>query len=214
MSAIITAAVVGAGASVYSAVSNSNATNDAVSAQTDASVSQIAEYRRQFDILQTLLAPYNTAGTNAVGAQQNLLGLNGATAQTAAINSLRYGPQMSAMLDVGQNALIQNASATGGLRGGNLQRGLAELSPTILNQLINQQYANLGGLSNLGQNAAAGAGSAAMQTGQLIGNSFGQMGQAQAGGYLSQASNTNNLLGNLTGLLSNQSFISGISGLF
>ena len=57
------------------------------------------------------------------------------------------------MVQQGQDAILQNASAIGGLRGGNTQAALAQFRPALLSQLIAEQYNRLGGLSSLGQNA-------------------------------------------------------------
>jgi hypothetical protein len=82
---------------------------------------------------------------------------------------------------------LQTASATGGLRGGNLQGALAQFRPALLSSLIDQQYGRLGGLTTLGQNAAAGTGAAAQTMGTNVTNLLGQQGAAAAGGELAQA---------------------------
>lgn len=146
----------------------------------------IAEQRRQFDALQALLAPFVKTGTSALGGQADILGLNGADAQGSAISAIQGSPQFSTLLKSGENAILQNASATGGLRGGNTQRALMEYSPNLLAQLIEQQYSRLGGLTSIGQNSAAQTGNAGMQTGVNIANLLGQQGAAQAGGILAQ----------------------------
>lgn len=146
----------------------------------------IDEQKRQFDALQALLKPYVQAGTGALTEQQDLIGLNGRGAQQTAINGIQASPQFQAMQQQGQNAILQNASATGGLRGGNVQGALAQFSPRLLSQLIEQQYSRLGGITALGQNAAAGTGNAGMQTGGNIANLLQQQGAALAGGELAQ----------------------------
>lgn len=179
--AVAGAAVVGG---VYSANKQSDAAENAASAQRDSSAAGIAEQRRQFDMVQQLLKPYVQAGTSALGAQQNLLGLNGANAQQAAIQALQASPQFTSLVKSGENAILQNASATGGLRGGNTQRALMEYRPQLLAQVINDQYAKLGGITALGESAATGTGNAGMQTGNNITNLLAQQGAATAGGYL------------------------------
>jgi hypothetical protein len=75
---------------------------------------------------------------------------------------------------------LQNASATGGLRGGNVQGALGQFRPALLNQFIEQQYGRMAGIAGMGQNAAAGVGAAGMNTANQIGTQFGNIGQAQA----------------------------------
>lgn len=168
--------------------------------QYQAAIKGVDEQRRQFDKLVELMAPYVSAGTGAMGAQQALLGLNGSAAQQSAINALQGSPQMQSMLQQGENALRQNASATGGLRGGNTQAALAQFRPQLLNQMIQQQFSNLGGLSQLGQASAAGQASAGMQTGANIGNLLQQGGAAQAGAAMAQGGATQQGFKNLLGL--------------
>lgn len=92
-----------------------------------------------------------------------------------------------------KNAILQNASATGGLRGGNTQAALAQFRPQLLNQLINQRYQNLAGMTSLGQNAAAGTGNAGMQSASNISNLYQQSGAAQAGAALASGQASANM---------------------
>lgn len=119
-------------------------------------------------------------------------------AQQRAIAGIEGGAQFQSLLRQGEGAILSNASATGGLRGGNTQSALAQFRPQLLSQLIEQQYARLGGISSLGQNAAAGVGNAGMQTGGNIANLLAQQGAAQAGGALGQANAFGNALGGVS----------------
>lgn len=122
-------------------------------------------------------------------AQQGLseLGLIDAAAQQrAAISGIAESPLFQSQVQQGEQALLQNASATGGLRGGNIQAALAQFRPSMLSQAIQNQYQNLAGLTSLGQQSAAGVGTAGMQTATNVGNLLQQQGAAQAGGYLAQ----------------------------
>lgn len=175
----------------------SSAANKAAGAQGAAADAQIAESQRQFDAIQELLKPYTQAGTGALAQQQALLGLGGPNAQQEAISAVASGPQMQALTQQGENAILQNASATGGLRGGNLQGALAQFRPQMLSQLLQQQYGNLGGLVGIGQNAAAGVGNAGMNSSNQIINALGQQGSAQAGAALAQGQANANLWGGI-----------------
>lgn len=179
-----------AGASLVGGVMASNSASDAAGqaagAQTAASQAQIAESQRQFDEIQKLLSPYVDAGTTGLTGQMNLLGANGNKAQQQAINGIANGAQYNTLLKQGENAMLQNASATGGLRGGNLQGSLAQYRPQLLNQLINQQYDRYGAMTTLGQNSAAGVGTAGQNSSGQIINALGQQGAAQAGNALAQ----------------------------
>jgi hypothetical protein len=145
-----------------------DATTQAANIQAQSSAAQVAQQSKQFDAIQKLLAPYVNAGTGALSGQQNLIGLNGNQAQQTAIDGIQNGSQFQSMLKQGENSILQNASATGGLRGGNTQAALSQYSPTLLNQYIQQQYGNLGGLSSNGQKAAAGVGDAGQNSTNAI----------------------------------------------
>lgn len=169
---------------VLSGNAQQGAADTAANAQTQASQAGIAEQQRQFDAIQKLLSPYVNAGTGALTAQQNLIGINGSGAQQSAIDALKASPAFTSQQQLGENRILQNASATGGLRGGNVQGALAQFSPALLAQTINDQYSRLGGMTSLGQNAAAGVGNAGMQTGSSIAGLLQQGGAAQAGAAL------------------------------
>jgi len=174
------------GAGLGGAIEGEEAVGQASQAQQQSAQAGIDEQRRQFDAIQKLLQPYVQAGTGALTQQQALLGMGAPGAQQQAIKALQGSPQFQALQQQGENAILQNASATGGLRGGNVQGALAQFRPALLSGLIEQQYNRLGGLSAIGQNAAAGVGNAGMSTGSNIATLLGRQGQAQAGGILGQ----------------------------
>jgi hypothetical protein len=164
-----------------------DAASEAAGIQAGAAGKGIEEQRRQFDALQALLKPYTEAGVPALKQQQAFLGLSGPEAEQAAIERISSGAGFQEAMRQGENALLQNASATGGLRGGNIQGALAQFRPALLNQALEQQYSRLGGMTTLGQRSAAGVGAAGMETGTNIANLLGQQGSALAGGVLGQA---------------------------
>lgn len=178
-----------------------SAAEEAAGAQRSASESAIAEQRRQQAEMERLLAPYMQAGQGALGAQQALLGLGGPEAQQAAIAQIEQSPQFQAMVQQGETAILQNASATGGLRGGNTQAALAQFRPQMLSQLIQQQMANLGGLSGMGQQSALGAAGYGQQGAQGVMGQLGAIGQAQAGSALAQGQGMANMFGGIGGAI-------------
>ena len=201
----VAAAVGVVGASIVGGAMSSKAqkkaANAAAGAQIEASKMGVEEQRRQFDAVQKLLKPYADAGLSGLSGQQDLLGINGTAAQQAAIGNINNSAEMQTYLQQGENAILQNASATGGLRGGNTQAALAQFRPQLLNQLINQRYQNLAGMTALGQNAAAGTGNAGMQTASNISNLYQQTGAAQAGAALAQGQATANMWNGVTGAI-------------
>ena len=169
--------------------------------QAGASDQAIAEQRRQFDTLIELMSPYVTSGNQAIGQQGALIGLGGQQAQQDAISQLEQSPMFTSLLRQGENAMLQNASATGGLRGGNTQSALMQFRPDLLAQVINDQYSKLGGLTQIGQASAAGQASAGMQNASNIGALLADRGAALAGGQLAKGSVARNTFGDVLGLL-------------
>jgi hypothetical protein len=179
----------------------------------------IGEQHRQFSEVQRVLSPYITAGNqalqdlspyqkagqDALQGQRALIGMNGKGAQSSAIQGLSNSPEMAAYIQQGENAMLQNAAATGGLRGGNTQAAMGQFRPQLLAGMINQQYSRLGEMTALGANttgmvfqtganAAAGQANAGMQVAGNIGgtlsNYASNVGQAsnQYGSNIGQAS--------------------------
>lgn len=211
MSAAITAAVITVGGGLVMANQAKQAAKGASAAQASAAQAGIGEEQRQFDAIQKLLAPYIQAGTGALGAQQNLIGLGGPEEQRKALEELQASPQFQALTQQGENAILANASATGGLRGGNVQGALAQFRPAVLSQLIEQRFGQLGSIAGMGQASAAGQAAMGMQQGQNIAGLLGQIGQAQAGGILGQSKAT---MSGLTAASQGLGTIAGILGKF
>jgi len=182
----ITALIVG-GSQLIGSSMQSSAAGQAAGIQSGAAEAGIAEQRRQFDALQSLLKPYTEAGLPALEQQQSFLGLRGPEAERAAIERISGGERFKALAGQGEEALLSRASATGGLRGGNLQGALTQFRPQLLSNLIEEQYGRLGGLTSMGQRSAAGVGAAGTETGVNVANLLGQRGAAQAGGEIGQA---------------------------
>jgi len=208
--AVIGSAVIGGVVSSSSASKGAKASKEAANTQAAAQDRAIEEQRSQFKQLQETLRPYVEAGKvdltqpyigagpGALQAMQGLAGLRGAGEQQAAINQIQQGAQFQELARQGEQGILQNAAATGGLRGGNVQAALAQFRPALLNQLIESQYGKLAGLTQLGstsaenllrlgQASAAGVGAAGQQSAQNIGNLMVGQGQARAAGQIGAA---------------------------
>jgi len=197
---------------LLSANSQRKAAKDASRAQVESSELGIEEQRRQFDLVQKLLAPYVSAGTGALTKQQDLLGLNGRDVQDVAYREIESSPAFKALTEQGEEAILANASATGGLRGGNTQGALAEFRPQLLAQLIEQQYSRLGGLTSIGQNAAAGVGNAGMHTGDAVTRLLGEQGASRAGASLAKGRIDSQAINSLASIFGQYMGASGGSG--
>lgn len=182
----VTALVVG-GTSLVSSAVGSKAAKGAGQLQYDASMAGVEETRAAREEMRGLLEPYVSAGGPALQAQMAALGLAGPEAQQAYVAQQEQSPAFQALARQQEEALLQNASATGGLRGGNVQGALAQFRPALLNQFLEQQYGRLGGMTALGQQSAAGVGTAGMQSAGSIADLLAQGGAARAGAKLGAA---------------------------
>lgn len=196
-----------AGATLVGSKMASDAQKDAArrgaAVQSEATELGIEEQRRQFDALVELIQPYTEGGELAFEAQQALIGLAGEDAQQEAIAQIEQSPEFQMLTQQGEDALLQNASATGGLRGGNLQKTLAEFRPQLLSNLIQKQFANLGGISQMGQNAATFQGTSGQNSANAITGLIQQGGAAEAGKHLAigeAKAGIGNTIGQLAGL--------------
>ena len=141
-----------------------------------------------------ILERYAAGGAPALEQQQSIAGLLGPERQRQAIAGIEQGGGYQAQVQAGEKAILQGASATGGLRGGNVQLALGQYRPALLQQAIENQYSRLGGLSALGGAAAQNLAT----SGQGATEFLSRLGQAaaagQAAGGTSSATNISNLL--------------------
>jgi hypothetical protein len=108
--------------------------------------------------------------------------MGGADAQSQAMAQLESSPYFQAISKQGENAIMQNASATGGLRGGNVQRALSEFRPQMMRQEIDRMAQYYQNLMGQGYNAT---------------NAQGQMGGQYAQGLSGLATGRGSAFGNL-----------------
>lgn len=207
------------GASLLGSKMQADAASEASGAQVASAEAGIAEQRRQFDAMREILKPYVAVGEGALAGmqpfaesgapalrqQQALIGLLGPEEERAAIERISGGERFQELSRQGEEALLQRASATGGLRGGNIQAALGQFRPQLLSSLIEEQYGRLGGLANvglttqqnlakIGQSSAAGVGAGGMESGTNIANLLAQQGAARAGGIRGEATAYGKLL--------------------
>lgn len=156
----------------------------------------LSEQQRQFDLTRSDYAPYLATGLSGLGDLGDLIGVNGTDAQQAGLVSIENSPALAAIIRNGEDAILQNASATGGLRGGNIQRGLADFRSDAFVDQLNQQISRLAGLAGLGQGATDSVSAFGQQKANNVSNLFGQMGDVRAGGLLTRGGINNQLWNN------------------
>ena len=97
------------------------------------------------------MQPYQQAGETAL---QQQLALSGALGQDAFNQAYQESPQMAFLREQGMRANLAGSAATGGLGGGNVQKELQRFGQGLASQGLQNQIANLSGLTSAGQNAA------------------------------------------------------------
>lgn len=194
----IVAAGIGAVGAIGGGLLASHGASSAAKAQTQSDAAAIAEQRREFDLTQSMFKPYTQAGTAALPGIENLLGLNGSAAGQQAIDALKASPEYQSLYNNGLEAVLQNASATGGLRGGNTQAALANFGRDTLSQVISTQLSRLGGLAGLGENATGSVAGFGQNSTNAISGLLQASGNAQASSALAQGGIWAGVLNNLT----------------
>ena len=178
---------------------------------------------RRFDITQANLQPFQEAGTSALDQQRRLLGLGSspggttnesgefipagelsaqekANQQQQAFETFNESPGQRFLRERGQRNLVRNASAIGGLGGGNVRSALVQQGVGFAQQDFQNQFSQLGQLAGQGQAATTTQG----QFGAQAANQAGQFGiagaEARASGILGQQQAESQFRGQLLGL--------------
>ena len=113
------------------------------------------------------LNPFAQAGQGATGLAAALLGASGPEAQSQALANFQQSPGQQFLQEQEERAILRNAAATGGLRGGNVLDELGRRAQGRAQLSFNDRIAQLQGLSGQGLQAAG-------QIGQLRGQQAGQ----------------------------------------
>ena len=148
--AIVGSAVVGAGVSMYSG-------NQAADAAESASNTQASYEKEALDYLKEKEALPRQLSDSALKTVGGVYGVEGGEGNQQeiidrALSSPLYGSIMGGK-EAGEEAILRNASATGGLRSGNVQANLYDYNVQLQNKALleayNQQMTGLQGLAGL-----------------------------------------------------------------
>lgn len=182
------ASAAGLAGSLLSGITGGKGAKKAAQIQADAYQKGIDEQHSEFATTQANEAPYLAAGGQGLDGLLELLGLGsgGLTGQQSAIDALKASPEFTSQYGTGQDTILQNAAATGGLRGGNTQNSLAQFGSGLLAQVIQSRLGNLGGLASMGSNTAGTLGQLGQANANAVSGLFGAQGGALAGGVMGQ----------------------------
>lgn len=112
-----------------------------------------AQNQADKDANKAMLSPYTKAGAAASDEQMALLGLRGKKAGTEAMGRFSESPGQRFMRERAEKSLLRNASAIGGLRGGNVRSALVEQGVGFAAQDYDNQLRRLSSLSGRGLDA-------------------------------------------------------------
>lgn len=219
--AFITAALIGAGASILGGVLASSAASKAADAQVQAANNDIELQKAMFEKQVALQEPFRAAGLTAQNRLLDLLGLSGNTTakgygsmgQQFDASKFTADPGYAFRLSEGQKALDASAAARGGLLSGNMLKATIDYGQNAASQeyqnAFNRYQTERANILNPLQSITGGAqtsantlGNAAQNYAQQAGQAYQYAGNAQASGYLGQANAWNQALGGVGNALS------------
>ena len=180
-------ALLGAGASVYSA-------NKAASAQKKAANQASQIQKDQYEQTRADLAPYRDTGSNALSQYQSLLGLNGQEKAQQALQGYTQSPYLSQLIKDTQAGVDASSAARGGLFSGATAQAIGNKTANLYMGDYNNYLSRIGGLVDTGQNAASQTGTFGANAAAGRANAATAAGNAQAGGWINAANGVNNAL--------------------
>ncbi len=129
---------------------------------------------------------FSPAGLQAQGLQS---ALSGAQGQEAFNQAMLNSPVQQFLREQGEQSVINQAAATGGLGGGQVQKELAQFGQGLAGTQLQQQIQNLQALSGQGLQAAGQQGQFLSQAGQQMGNLAAQNAQLGTNVNMQNAAN-------------------------
>lgn len=160
--------------------------------------------------------PYTQAGIGAYNQQAALSGALGPEAQKSAYAAYQQSPGVAFAQQEAERAILRNASALGGLGGGNVRDELSRRAVGTYMQDFQNQFGRLGEVSAQGYNAASqAAGMRGMQAGseQTLGMTAAQIpmnvGSAIAQGRFQTGQTIGGQRGQLGQIMGNQAYQAG-----
>lgn len=187
-----TAAAVVGGAIIQGAMGQKGA-ESAATATKDATIMQIRESGRQFDVAQEQLAPYREIGEEFLPDMRNFM--------RGDYKGFLDSPDYKFTKEEGEKAIDRKASAAGSRYGGRALKEAAGYAEGLASTHIDKYFNKLFNVTNIGASAAAGTAQAALQTGAQNVAAYGQQGAALGNISMQNATNQANIAGSTIGNL-------------
>jgi|694.fasta_scaffold12513_13 hypothetical protein len=185
--AILGAAAIGAGATVY-------AGSQGASAQQKAAKTAANIQKQQFEQTRADLSPYRDVGSNALSRYQNLLGMNGQEKYQSSLNDYQQSPFLSQLVKDTQRGVDASSAARGGLFSGATAQAIGDRTGQLYLGDFNNYLSRVGGLVDTGVGAATTTGNFGANAASGQANAATMAGNARAGGYINMANGVNNAL--------------------
>tara|TARA_R110000803_G_scaffold210685_4_gene283232 strand:- start:3988 stop:4710 length:723 start_codon:yes stop_codon:yes gene_type:complete len=171
------------------------ATDKASDAQADSARAGISEQRSARESAEQRLQPFADIGLQAGEQLQNFLANPNQGLE-------EINPIVSFLRDQGFEQIQESAAAGGRLGAGDTLKDLTQfntdIASTIAPQLQNQRFNQLFNVLGVGSNAAAGQGSAALNTANNVSNLLGNVGQAQGNKAIGRSNAITGTIDNLS----------------
>lgn len=171
--------------SVVGGITAANAAEAAAEQQSEAARNALALQREMFEYQKSLLEPYRTAGTAALGRLTGAMGLGGPAQQQ---QMLEMDPGYGFRLGEGLKALERMQAARGNMLSGGAMKAGQRYAQDYASGEYSNAYNRLANIAGLGQTAGTQLGGAAQQFGQTAGNVMGQEANALAAGRIGRGS--------------------------
>lgn len=185
--AIIGGAVIGAGASAYSANRAAGAASDASRRATDAELQMYNQSRED-------LAPYREAGTGALDMISQLYGIPGADGQAPAqrdLSSFYTSPNYEFVRSEGLRGVTNSRAAMGSGSGGNAIRGAERFAGNLASGEFQNYVDHLFAVAGMGSGATQVGVQAGQNTANSLANIYTNEGNARGSAYMSGAAGVN-----------------------
>jgi hypothetical protein len=202
-------ALIGGGMSLLGGLFGSSAAKKAAEAQARATQQAIDTQNQMFRTIREDQAPYRQAGSAALNQLMGLYGLGGiatpgygdAVAPGAPDFSAFYeSPDYLFARDQGEQAVLRNRAALGGLASGNTGAALQEFGQGLATQNLGNYRNTLMGLIQGGQGATNTLAQAGMATSQGVADSLAGQGNARASGIIGSSNALTGALGQIGGI--------------
>ena len=195
--------IAAAGLSAVGSILGGKGAKKAAKAQVQAAQAATAEQRRQFDLTRQDMAPWQQAGSKAIGSLSDML-------QPGYDHTTSPGYQFR--FNEGQRAVESGGASRGMLMSGGTLKDLVRFGQGVASDDFNQQFNRTASVAAGGQQVNTTLGQLGANAATNIGNNMMQAGNARASGYAGQAAAIGGGLNNLAFLAMNGGFGGGGGG--